>query len=223
MTYGTAADLFEQMFPVYAAKHAETVRRQALKVGEAFQDCAVIASGTMAPAAVVTFIRSCETGGRQLELRVCNIGAKSGGRQVFGAVAKTGRDIKALINGTSMPLDAPMRRRFQSATIVDPDGFAKERRGRAGHSGGPGCMDQVWESRGPASVRGELSGPPATDSLPRPQTFCSAATIPQKLAWQGPRGFAVFKGDFTVDQNPVVTLRLLDTPPLAPWQILGNL
>jgi hypothetical protein len=36
-TYRTAADLLEQMFPVNAAKHPETVRRHALKVGEVLQ------------------------------------------------------------------------------------------------------------------------------------------------------------------------------------------
>ena len=102
MTYRTAADLLEQMFPVDAAKQSETVRRHTLKVGEALQKCAVITPGTMAPAVVVTldstFIRSCETGERHLEVRVGNVETKSGGRQVFGAVAKTETDIKALIN-----------------------------------------------------------------------------------------------------------------------------
>ncbi len=102
MTYRTAADLLEQMFPVKAAKHSETVRRHTLKVGEALQKCAVITPGTMAPAVVVTldstFIRSCETGERHLEVRVGNVETKSGGRQVFGAVTKTETDIKALIN-----------------------------------------------------------------------------------------------------------------------------
>jgi hypothetical protein len=104
MTYRTAADLLEQMFPVDAAKHSETVRRHALKVGEALQDRAVIAPRTMAPTVVVTldstFIRSCETGERHLEVRVGNAETKTGGRQVFGAVAKTKTDIKALINRT---------------------------------------------------------------------------------------------------------------------------
>jgi hypothetical protein len=102
MTYRTAAELLEQMFPINAAKHSETVRRHALKVGEALQECAVMTPETMAPAVVVTldstFIRSCETGERHLEVRVGNVETKSGGRQVFGAVAKTGTDIKALIN-----------------------------------------------------------------------------------------------------------------------------
>ena len=45
-----------------------------------------------------TFIRSCEDGERHLEVRVGNVETKSGGRQVFGAVAKTDTDIKVLIS-----------------------------------------------------------------------------------------------------------------------------
>jgi hypothetical protein len=54
MTYRTAGDLLEQMFPVNAATHSETVRRHAPKVGESLQECAVITPGTMAPAVMVT-------------------------------------------------------------------------------------------------------------------------------------------------------------------------
>jgi hypothetical protein len=46
-----------------------------------------------------TFIRSCEDGERHLEVRVGNVKAKSGARQVFGAVAKADTDIKVLIRG----------------------------------------------------------------------------------------------------------------------------
>jgi hypothetical protein len=44
-----------------------------------------------------TFIRSCEDGERHLEVRVGNVEMASGGRQVFGAVAKADTDIKVLI------------------------------------------------------------------------------------------------------------------------------
>jgi hypothetical protein len=44
-----------------------------------------------------TFIRSCEDGERHLEVRVGNVETKAGGRQVFGAVAKTDTAIDALI------------------------------------------------------------------------------------------------------------------------------
>jgi hypothetical protein len=102
MPYRTAADLLEQVFPVDAAKHPETVRRHALKVGEALGERAAARPEAAASAVVVTldstFIRSCEQGERQLEVRVGNVETKSGGRQVFGAVARTETDIKVLIN-----------------------------------------------------------------------------------------------------------------------------
>ena len=90
------------MFPVDAAKHPETLRRHALKVGEALGECAAARPVAAASAVVVTldstFIRSCEKGERQLEVRVGNVETKSGGRQVFGAVARAATDIKVLIN-----------------------------------------------------------------------------------------------------------------------------
>jgi hypothetical protein len=104
MTYRTAADLLEQMFPVDAGKHHETLRRHTLKVGEALGECAVTRPELTASAVVVTldstFIRSCKDGERHLEVRVGNGETPSGGRQVFGAVAKAGTDIRALIRRT---------------------------------------------------------------------------------------------------------------------------
>ena len=44
-----------------------------------------------------TFIRSCEAGERQLEVRIGNVETASGPRQVFGAVAKTDTDLAGLI------------------------------------------------------------------------------------------------------------------------------
>jgi hypothetical protein len=104
MTYRTAADLLEQMFPVDTGKHHETLRRHTLKVGEALGECAVTRPETAASEIVVTldstFIRSCADGERHLEVRVGNVETSSGGRQVFGAVAKAGTDIRALIRRT---------------------------------------------------------------------------------------------------------------------------
>jgi hypothetical protein len=101
MTYRTAADLLGQMFPVDAGEHPETVRRHALKVGETLRNCAVARPETAASAIVVTldstFIRSCEDGERHLEVRVGNVETNSGGRQVFGAVARAGMDLAGLI------------------------------------------------------------------------------------------------------------------------------
>ncbi|MDO9714419.1 hypothetical protein, partial [Paracraurococcus lichenis] len=46
-----------------------------------------------------TFVRSCEDGERHLEVRIGNVETGAGGRQVFGAVAKTATDLAALIRG----------------------------------------------------------------------------------------------------------------------------
>ena len=101
MTYRVAADLLEQMFPVDAGKHPETLRRHALRTGEALRNCAATRPETVASAVVVTldstFIRSCEDGERHLEVRVGNVETKSGGRQVFGAVVRADTDIDVLI------------------------------------------------------------------------------------------------------------------------------
>jgi len=101
MTYRPAADLLEQMLPIDAAKHPETLRRHALKVGEALSQCTAPTPELAAAAIVVTldatFIRSCEDGERHLEVRVGNVETKSGGRQVFGAVAKADTAVPTLI------------------------------------------------------------------------------------------------------------------------------
>jgi hypothetical protein len=101
MPYRVAADLLEQMFPVDAGKDPETLRRHTLRIGKVLRNCAAARPGTAASAIVVTldssFIRSCEDGERHLEVRVGNVETASGGRQVFGAVARGDTDIKVLI------------------------------------------------------------------------------------------------------------------------------
>ena len=101
MTYRVAADVLEQMFPVDAGKSHETLRAHTLKLGEQLQDRAVIAPTTAATAIAIsvdsTFIRSCEDGDRHLEVRVGNVETETGGRQVFGAVAKADTNIVELI------------------------------------------------------------------------------------------------------------------------------
>jgi hypothetical protein len=101
MTYRTAADILQQLFPVGAGKDKETMRRHTLKAGAAIRNCAATRLGTAASAIVVsldsTFIRSCEDGERHLEVRIGNVETASGGRQVFGAVAGSDTDIKMLI------------------------------------------------------------------------------------------------------------------------------
>jgi len=101
MTFRTATDVLGQMFPVDAGQHHKTLRRHTLKVGEALGECATIRPDTAASAIVVTldstFIRSCAEGERHLEVRVGNVETASGGRQVFGAVAKSSTPIAELI------------------------------------------------------------------------------------------------------------------------------
>jgi hypothetical protein len=64
MTYRTAADLLEQMFPVGSSKDKETMRRRTLRAGAALQDCATVKPDSASPAIAVTldttFIRSCK-------------------------------------------------------------------------------------------------------------------------------------------------------------------
>jgi hypothetical protein len=128
MTYRTAADLLEQMFPIDAAKHPETLRRHTLKAGEALGERAATRPEVVAAAVVVTldstFIRSCEKGERHLEVRVGNVETKSGARQVFGAVARAETNIKALINRN---LDA-VGRTGETALTAFTDGCSGLRR-----------------------------------------------------------------------------------------------
>jgi len=127
-TYRTAADLLKQMFPVDAGRHHETLRRHTLKVGEALGKCAVTRPELAASAVVVTldstFIRSCADGERHLEVRVGNVETEAGGRQVFGAVAKAGTDIRALIRRS---LDAVGRTKDTALTAFT-DGCSGLRR-----------------------------------------------------------------------------------------------
>jgi len=127
-TYRTAADLLEQMFPVDVGKHHETLRRHTLKVGEALGERAAVRPKTAASAIVVTldstFVRSCAEGERHLEVRVGNVETQSGGRQVFGAVAKAETDVEALIRRT---LDA-VGRTTDTALTAFTDGYPGLRR-----------------------------------------------------------------------------------------------
>jgi hypothetical protein len=101
MPYREVADVLAQMLPLDAGKGCETLRRRTLKVGGALCDEAVSRPETAASVIAVTldstFIRSCEDGARHLEVQVGNVETESGGRQVFGAVAKSDTDIQVLI------------------------------------------------------------------------------------------------------------------------------
>jgi hypothetical protein len=101
MPYRVAADVVAQMFPVGAGNAPETLRCYTLKIGADLRDQPAVRPDAAALAITVTldstFIRSCQEGERHLEVRVGNVETASGGRQVFGAVAKADTNIKVLI------------------------------------------------------------------------------------------------------------------------------
>ena len=101
MPYRVAAGVLEHLLPVEAGKSPETLRGHTLKVGEQLRNAATVKAAAAASTITVTldstFIRSCHDGERHLEVRVGNVETPDGGRQVFGAVARTATDIAVLI------------------------------------------------------------------------------------------------------------------------------
>jgi hypothetical protein len=104
MTYRVATGVLAHLLPVAAGTSHETLRGHTLKAGERLRDAATVRPPPPASAITLsldsTFIRSCQEGERHLEVRVGNAETSDGGRQVFGAVAKSGTDIAALIRRT---------------------------------------------------------------------------------------------------------------------------
>jgi hypothetical protein len=104
MTYRVAAEVLEQMFPIDAGGDHETLRRHTLKLGAQLQHCPVVRPATPAAAISIsvdsTFIRCCEDGERHLEVRIGTAETDAGGRQVFGAVARSETDFVAVIGRT---------------------------------------------------------------------------------------------------------------------------
>ena len=101
MPYRVAATLLGHILPVDAGTSPETLRGHTLKVGEQLRDAAAVKPGPAVSAITVTvdstFIRSRHDGERHLEVHVGNVETSGGGRQVFGAVAKTDTKIAMLI------------------------------------------------------------------------------------------------------------------------------
>jgi hypothetical protein len=104
MSYRVAADVLQHLLPIDAGKSPETLRSHTLQVGTQLADAAAQKPPAAAAAIAIsldsTFIRSCEDGERHLEVRVGNVETVDGGRQVFGAVARTETDLTALIQRT---------------------------------------------------------------------------------------------------------------------------
>jgi hypothetical protein len=101
MPYRVAAGVLRHLLPVDAGTSPETLRGHTLKIGEHLREAPAVEPASAASAITVTldstFIRSCHDGGRHVEVRVGNVETSGGGRQVFGAVARTDTDIAALI------------------------------------------------------------------------------------------------------------------------------
>jgi hypothetical protein len=101
MTYRVAAGVLQHMLPIDAGRSPETLRNHTLRIGEqlgtATSDQPTPAAATITVGVDSTFIRSRKEGERHLEVRIGNVETASGGRQVFGAVAKADTDISALI------------------------------------------------------------------------------------------------------------------------------
>jgi hypothetical protein len=103
MPYRVAADVMLHLLPIDAGKSPETLRSHTLQVGKRLADAAAEKSPAAAAITVSldsTFIRSCEDGERHLEVRVGNVEAADGSRQVFGAVTRAETDFTALIQRT---------------------------------------------------------------------------------------------------------------------------
>jgi hypothetical protein len=103
MTYRVAAGVLQHLLPVDSGRSPETLRDHTLQVGAQLGDAPAFRPADAASVVTVsldsTFIRGCDDGQRHLEVRVGNVEAAAGGRQVFGAVVEAGTDITGLIRG----------------------------------------------------------------------------------------------------------------------------
>ena len=104
MTYRVAAGVLAHLLPVAAGASHEALRSRTLAIGKRLRDAAAAEPAVAAPSAPAitvsldaTYIRSCHEGERHLEVRVGNVETPAGGRQVFGAIARAGTDIAALV------------------------------------------------------------------------------------------------------------------------------
>ena len=101
MPFRVAADVLTHLLPVDVGMSPETLRAHTLKTGA--QLCDIPMAKPVAPATSITvttdstFIRSCEKGNPHLEVCVGNVETSDGGRQVFGAVARSDADIAVQI------------------------------------------------------------------------------------------------------------------------------
>ena len=101
LPFRVAAGVLAHLLPVETGISPETLRGHTIKVADQLPDAATRPCVAGAPAIDIsldaTFVRSCHEGERHMEVRVGNVEVPGGGRQVFGAVTKSGTSILALI------------------------------------------------------------------------------------------------------------------------------
>jgi len=102
MPFRVAAEVLSHLLPVAAGMSPETLRGHTLKIGERLRAASAVNQWPWFPRSITvttdsTFIRSHDDRERHLEVRVGNVETGEGGRQVFGAVARSETDIAALI------------------------------------------------------------------------------------------------------------------------------
>jgi hypothetical protein len=101
MPFRVAADVLTHLLPVDSGMSPETLRRHTLKIGAQLRSAPAAkpadAVSSITVTADSTFVRSCGDDERHLEVRVGNVETSDGGRQVFGAVAKSDTDIAVQI------------------------------------------------------------------------------------------------------------------------------
>jgi hypothetical protein len=101
MPFRVAANVLMHLLPADVGMCPETFGAHTLKIGEHL--CDIPTGKPVATAMRITvttdstFIRSCEEANRHLEVRVGNVETSDGGRQVFGAVARSDTDIAVQI------------------------------------------------------------------------------------------------------------------------------
>jgi hypothetical protein len=123
MTYRVAAGVLRHLLPVTAGATPETLRGHTLQIGEQLGTVAIVEPTAAAAITVsldATFIRSCGGGERHLEVRVGNVETGDGGRQVFGAVAKAGTDVSALVRRNLRAVGHSADTRVTAFTDGDP-------------------------------------------------------------------------------------------------------
>ena len=102
MPFRVAAEVLTHLLPADVGMSPETLRAHTLKIGGQLGDIPtakpIAAAMSITVTTDSTFIRSCEESNRHLEVRVGNVETSDGGRQVFGAVARSDTDIAVQIH-----------------------------------------------------------------------------------------------------------------------------